>query len=44
MEKLRTEDQSVLLVVDAQVGVMTGAWNSSVVLKNIAEVVERARL
>lgn len=37
------KEQSVLLVVDAQVGVMSGTWDSTEVLNNIAEVIDRAR-
>lgn len=44
MVKTQSEEQSVLLIVDAQVGVMNGAWNSSAVLSNIAEVVASSRL
>ena len=35
--------ESVLLVVDVQVGVMEGAWNAEVVISNISKVLEKAR-
>lgn len=43
MATVRTGNKAVLLVVDVQVGVMDGAWDSKRVVKNVARAVERAR-
>jgi nicotinamidase-related amidase len=43
MGTVRTGNKGVLLVVDVQVGVMSEAWDSSRVIRNVARVVERAR-
>ena len=43
MATIRNGQQTVLLVVDVQVGVMAGAWNASQVVANVARVVTRAR-
>lgn len=41
--EMTNEARSVLLIVDVQVGVMDGTWNSAKVLENIASVIEKAR-
>lgn len=43
MATVREGNQSVLLVVDVQVGVMQSAWESAPVIHNVARVVEKAR-
>jgi nicotinamidase-related amidase len=43
MATLRRGNQSVLLVVDVQVGVMREAWEADRVLANVSRVVARAR-
>ncbi len=43
MARIRQGHQSVLLVVDAQVGVMAGAWDAARVIAKVAQAVERAR-
>jgi len=43
MATVRTGNQPVLLVVDVQVGVMSGAWDVARIVKNVARAVERAR-
>jgi nicotinamidase-related amidase len=40
---VRGGNNPVLIVVDVQVGVMSGAWDSERVVRNVARVVERAR-
>jgi nicotinamidase-related amidase len=40
---IREGNKSVLLVVDVQVGVVTGAWESKRIVGNVALAVERAR-
>ncbi len=44
MATVREGNNAVLLVVDVQVGVMGGAWDSERIIKNVARVVERARV
>jgi nicotinamidase-related amidase len=43
MATVREGNKAVMVVVDVQVGVMKGAWESQRVIKNIARAVERAR-
>jgi nicotinamidase-related amidase len=43
MATIRKGEKSILLVVDAQVGVMQGAWEETRIINNIATVVEKAR-
>jgi nicotinamidase-related amidase len=43
MAVIREGDKKVLLVVDAQVGVMRDAWDSHRIIKNIGIAVEKAR-
>jgi nicotinamidase-related amidase len=43
MGTVREGNRGVLLVVDVQVGVMAGAWESGRVVANVAQAVERAR-
>ena len=43
MATIREGDQSVLLVVDVQVGVMDGAWEAPRIVANVARVVASAR-
>ena len=43
MATVRTGERPVLLVVDVQVGVVRGAWESERVVANVAQAVERAR-
>ena len=43
MTAIQTGSKSVLLVVDAQVGVIQGAWDAPRIVKNIALAVEKAR-
>ena len=43
MASIRAGNKPVLLVVDVQVGVVTGAWQSERVVANVALAVERAR-
>jgi len=40
---VRKGNKGVLLIVDVQVGVMSGAWEASRITKNVSRVVERAR-
>lgn len=43
MATIREGNKSVLLVVDVQVGVVTGAWEAPRIVGNVALAVERAR-
>jgi nicotinamidase-related amidase len=43
MATVREGNKGVLLVVDAQVGVMSDAWDSERIIGNVARAVERAR-
>lgn len=43
MASIREGNQAVLLVVDVQVGVVKGAWESERIVGNVALAVERAR-
>ncbi|MBB5018408.1 nicotinamidase-related amidase [Chitinivorax tropicus] len=43
MNPLRTRKQSVLLVVDVQVGVMAVCWDAARIIGNVVRAVERAR-
>jgi nicotinamidase-related amidase len=43
MATVRSGNRPVLLVVDAQVGVLDGAWEAERVIANVARAVERAR-
>ena len=43
MATVRNGNKLVLLVVDAQVGVMRQSWDSPRIIKNVARAVERAR-
>ncbi len=43
MATVRDGNQSVLLVVDVQVGVMKDAWEAARIVANVARAVERAR-
>ena len=43
MASIREGSQSVLLVVDVQVGVMQQAWEAERVIKNVTAAVEKAR-
>ena len=43
MATVREGNKGVLLVVDAQVGVMADAWDSERIIKNVARAVDRAR-
>jgi nicotinamidase-related amidase len=43
MATVREGSRGVLLVVDVQVGVMSGAWDSERIVANVAHAVERAR-
>lgn len=43
MATVREGTRGVLLVVDVQAGVMSGAWDSERVVANVARAVERAR-
>lgn len=43
MATVREGDRRVLLVVDAQVGVLDGTWEAERVVANVARAVERAR-
>ena len=43
MVTVREGNQAVLLVVDVQVGVMSGAWDAARVITNVGLTVERAR-
>ncbi|MBC7601671.1 MAG: isochorismatase family protein [Ramlibacter sp.] len=43
MATVREGSKPVMVVVDVQVGVVTGAWESERVVKNVALAVERAR-
>jgi nicotinamidase-related amidase len=43
MATVREGSKGVLVVVDAQVGVMAEAWDSERIVKNVARAVERAR-
>jgi nicotinamidase-related amidase len=44
MATVREGNQGVLLVVDVQVGVMSGAWDAPRIVKNVVRAVERARV
>ena len=44
MATVREGNKSVLLVVDAQVGVMSQAWDAPRIIGNMSRAVERARL
>ena len=43
MATVRTGNKGVLLIVDVQVGVMSGVWEAPRIIKNLAHAVERAR-
>ncbi len=43
MATVRAGNQSVLLVVDVQVGVMNEAWDSPRIVQNVSRAVDRAR-
>ena len=43
MATVRKGNKGVLLIVDVQVGVMSGAWEASRTIKNVSRAVERAR-
>jgi nicotinamidase-related amidase len=43
MATVREGNKGVLLVVDAQVGVMSESWEAPQIIKNLTHVVERAR-
>jgi len=43
MATVRKGNKGVLLVVDVQVGVMSGSWEAPRIIKNLAHAVERAR-
>lgn len=43
MATVRTGKKSVLLVVDAQAGVMAGCWDAPRIIANVARAVQRAR-
>ena len=43
MATVREGNKSVLLIVDVQVGVMSNAWDSPRIIRNVARAVERAR-
>jgi nicotinamidase-related amidase len=43
MSTVRPGNQSALVVVDVQVGVMAASWDAPRVIKNVARAVERAR-
>jgi nicotinamidase-related amidase len=43
MATIREGNKAVLLVVDAQVGVLRNAWNAQRIIKNIGIAVEKAR-
>jgi nicotinamidase-related amidase len=43
MGTVREGNKGVLIVVDVQVGVMAGAWDSARVVANVAHAVDRAR-
>jgi len=43
MATIRPGNQSVLVIVDAQVGVMQGAWDAPRIIQNIGRAVARAR-
>ena len=43
MATVREGNKSVLLIVDAQVGVMQGSWDAPRVTQNLAHAVQRAR-
>lgn len=43
MAIIREGNKAILLVVDAQVGVMRNAWNSGCIIQNIGVAVEKAR-
>jgi nicotinamidase-related amidase len=43
MASIRAGNQPVLVIVDAQAGVIAEAWDAARVIKNIARAVERAR-
>jgi nicotinamidase-related amidase len=43
MATVRKGNKGVLLVVDVQVGVMSGAWEAARTINNVSRAVERAR-
>ena len=43
MATVREGEKRVLVVVDVQVGVMSGAWDAGRIVENVAQAVERAR-
>lgn len=43
MATVREGNKGVLLVVDVQVGVMSGAWDSDRIVDNVSRAIERAR-
>ena len=43
MATVREGNKAVLVIVDVQVGVMSGSWDPERVIKNVARTVERAR-
>ncbi len=43
MSTVRPGNQTALLVVDVQIGVMADSWDAAKVIANVARVVERAR-
>jgi nicotinamidase-related amidase len=43
MATVREGNKAVLVVVDAQVGAISGAWDASRIIQNVARTVERAR-
>lgn len=43
MATVREGNTGILLVVDVQVGVMSGTWDTPRIVKNVARAVERAR-
>ena len=43
MATIREGNKAALLVVDVQVGVMSGSWDAPRIIKNVSRAVERAR-
>lgn len=43
MATVREGNKAVLLIVDAQVGVVHESWDASRIIKNVSRAVERAR-
>lgn len=43
MARVREGNQGVLIVVDVQVGVMSGAWDAARIVENVSRSVQRAR-